>query len=95
MADIKSVIVDDPFGVIKFVHMTEKSIQLVEKENKLVFIVKRDANKDEIKNAVKNIFKQDVKDVKVLIDQKGRKKAFVKFSKEDAAGEIALQLGVI
>ncbi len=85
----------EPFDVIKFVLMTEKSVRAVESQNKLVFIVKRNSRKPEIRNAVENAFESPVKNVTTVIDQAGRKKAFVKFVKEGAAGDIAIKLGII
>ncbi len=82
-------------SIIEFVLMTEKAIQSIEKENQLTFIVKRKANKNEIKKSIESLFNTKIKSVKTLIDQKGRKKAFVKFEKEGEAGEIAIRLGII
>ncbi len=89
------IAVADPFDTLKFVLMTEKAIQLIETQNKLVFIVRRNSTKDDIKNAAESAFKSPIKDVQTLIDQKSRKKAFIKFAKEGDAGEIAIRLGII
>lgn len=75
--------------------LTEKSIGFVESQNKLVFIVRRDSNKKSIKWAIEKAFEVKVDDVKTLIDQKGRKKAFVKLDKNFNAGEIATRLGML
>ena len=85
----------DPFGTLRFVLMTEKAVQMIEAQNKLVFIVRRNSTKDGIKNAAESAFKSPIKDVQTLIDQKSRKKAFIKFAKEGDAGEIAIRLGII
>lgn len=87
--------VTDPFAVIKFVTMTEKAIQLIENQNKLVFVVDRSATKSDIRKAVESAFSASVSNVQTMIDQLGRKKAFVKFAKEGEAGEIAIRLGII
>ena len=92
-ADAKTVA--DAFNVIKFVLMTEKSVRMVETQNKLIFIVNRSAARDEIKKAVQHAFNSPVSGVKTVIDQSGRKKAFVKFSNAGAAGDIAIRLGII
>lgn len=91
----KPLPVADAFSVVKFVLMTEKSIQNIEKENKLVFIVDRKATKNEIISAVQSAFSATASAVQTAIDQKGRKKAFVKFSKPGEAGDIAVKLGII
>ena len=87
--------IEDPFGVIDFVLMTEKAIQMIESQNKLSFIVSRKASKQEIAKAVESIFSESVASVTTQIDQKNRKKATVKFEKEGIAGEIAIRLGII
>ena len=87
--------VADPFNVIRFVLMTEKAIQNIEKQNKLVFIVMKNAEKGDIKAAVEGAFKAPVENVHTLIDQKSRKKAIVKFKQAGIAGEIAIRLGII
>ncbi len=84
-----------PYDVISFVLMTEKSVQNIEMNNKLVFIVDRKASKDNVKNAVQSAFDKKVDEVNMMRDQKNRKKAFVKFAEEGAAGEIAIRLGII
>ena len=75
--------------------MTEKAIRTIEKENMLVFIVDRAAGKDEIKAAVETEYKENVANVNTMIDQKGRKKAVIKFVKPNAAGDVAIKLGII
>lgn len=85
----------DPLDVLKLVLMTEKSVRSVELQNKLVFIVDRKADKTKVKQAVENAFQADVSQVNIMIDQKGRKKAFVKFAKPGIAGEVAIKLGII
>ena len=87
--------VANAFHSIKFVLMTEKSVRIVEAQNKLVFITRRNARRDEIKKAVETAFGSPVDKVTTLIDQSGRKKAFVKFRNAGAAGDIAIKLGVI
>lgn len=94
-AEKKDVPVIDHFNVIRFVLMTEKSIQNIEKENKLVFIVNREATKKQISDAVQSAFSAAASNVKTSIDQKGRKKAFVRFAKAGEAGDIAVRLGII
>lgn len=85
----------DPYDILKFVLMTEKSVRQIELENKLVFIVDRSSDKGEIKAAANLAFNSPISEVRTVIDQAGRKKAFVKFEQEGAAGEIAIRLGII
>ena len=67
----------------------------MEAENKLVFVVNKKAKKAEIKQAVEEIFKAKVKSVNTFISPKGIKKAYVQFSIETPAVDIATQLGLI
>lgn len=81
--------------VIKYPLSTEKSIRLMEAENKLIFIVDIRARKHEIKKAVEDLFKVKVAKINTLIDMNGRKKAYVKLSDESSALDIATDLGLM
>ncbi|MFH1258451.1 MAG: 50S ribosomal protein L23 [Elusimicrobiota bacterium] len=64
----------DPFRIIKNPILSERSIELREKENKYVFLVDLKATKREVKKAVEELFK--VKVVKVnteILPGKGRR----------------------
>jgi len=74
--------------------ITEKSMGMIEKENKLIFIVSRNANKKIIKQAVEKLYEVKVESVNTLITPKGEKKAFVKLSPEYKAEEIATRMGI-
>jgi ribosomal protein uL23 len=87
--------ISDSFNTLRFVLMTERAIQIIEAQNKLVFIVNRKAGKEDIKKAVENAFNTQVSRVQTSIDQQARKKAYVKFKKPGEAGEIAIRLGII
>jgi large subunit ribosomal protein L23 len=92
-ANIK--IIEDPYTILKFVLMTEKCVRMIEGENKLVFIVERKSDKGEIKAAFEQAFNAKVENVTTVIDQKSRKKAFIKLKEAGAAGDIAVRLGII
>lgn len=81
--------------IIKYPVSTEKSIRLMEAENKLIFVVDRKANKQEIKNAVEELFKVKVVKVNTLIGSDGKKRAYVKISPETPAIDVATQLGLM
>ena len=82
----------DPYSIIKYPLSTEKSIRLMNDQNKLLFVVHKKADKSDIKKAVEEMFKVKVDGVKTLIT-KGQKRAYVKFSPETPAMDIAIQLG--
>jgi ribosomal protein uL23 len=81
--------------IIKYPLSTEKSIRLMESENKLVFVVDNKANKQEIKKAIEEMFSVKVLEVKTQNDFKGRKKAYVKFAPESPAIDLATKLGLM
>jgi ribosomal protein uL23 len=81
--------------IIKYPLSTEKSIRLMESENKLVFVVEKKAKKKEIKDEIEKTYKVKIINVKTFVDTKGRKKAYVKFSDETPAIDIATQLGLM
>ena len=83
------------FEVIKFALISEKAVNMIEKENKLTFIVNQNANKPSIKKAIEEMHKVKVDNVKIIRDRKGRKKAIVKMSKNFKASDVATRLGVI
>jgi ribosomal protein L23 len=87
--------VKDPYEAVKFVLMTEKAVQMIERDNKIIFVANRKSNKKKIKDSVEAMFNTPVVDVKTVIDTKGRKRAFVKFEEEGKAGDIAIKLGII
>lgn len=81
--------------VIKYPLSTEKSIRLMESENKLIFVVDMRANKPEIKQAVEKTFKVKVMKVTTLITPKAQKRAYVKLSPETPALDVATDLGLM
>ena len=85
----------DPYNIIKYPLSTEKSIRLMEAENKLIFVVELKSTKSEIKKALEEIFKVKVLKVNTLITSEGKKRAYVKLSPETPAMDIATQMGII
>jgi len=85
----------DPYKILKYPHMTEKSIGLVERENKLVFITQREATKPQIKQAFEQAFKVEVESINTLITRSGEKRAFIKLKPKHNAADIAVRLGII
>ncbi len=85
----------DPYKVIRHPLNTEKSIRLMESENKMLFVVDRKASKSDIKKAIELLFKAKVDSVNTMIGLDDTKKAFVKFKPETAAIDIATNLGLM
>jgi len=91
----------NPSDVIKYPTMTERSVYMIENENKLIFIVDRRATKKEIATAVKAKFEAlkitgvEIAQVNTLIDRKGNKKAFVRFTDTVKASDLAISLKLL
>ena len=81
--------------IIKYPLSTEKSIRLMESENKLIFVVERSANKQEIKKAMEDTFKVKVTKVTTLIDKAGKKRAYIQFGPDTPAIDVATKLGLM
>lgn len=73
---------------------TEKAIGLIEKENKITFIVEKNATKGEIKKAVESEFGVKVARVNVMITPTGKKKALVKLAPGFKADDVAAKLKI-
>ena len=80
---------------IKYPLSTEKSIRLMESENKLIFIVERSATKPQIKKEAEVLFKAKVTKVTTLITPDGKKRAYITFGQDTPAIEIATNLGLV
>jgi large subunit ribosomal protein L23 len=81
--------------VIKYPTMTERSVYMIENENKLIFIVNREATKSQIAYAIKELYQVEVKEINTLINRKGEKKAFIKLKEGFSASEVAIKLGLL
>jgi large subunit ribosomal protein L23 len=85
----------DPWRVLSYPHLTEKSMNLVERNNVLVFVVDMDATKQKIKEAVEKGLGVRVVSVRVEITRKNHKKAYVRLAEGVLASDIATRLGMI
>ena len=81
--------------IIKYPLSTEKSIRQMEAENKLVFVVDKKATKQMIKEDIEKLYDVKVKKINTCIDTKNRKKAYVTFTEETLAIDLATQLGLM
>ncbi len=84
-----------PWNVLLYSHLAEKSMNMVEMENKLIFMVRRDATKTQIKDAVERGFDVKVVGVRTEITRQGLKKAYVRLSADSPAVDIASRLGMM
>jgi len=85
----------EPYDVILYPLMTEAASLMVEKENKLVFMVSLKASKGDVRKAVEKLYEVKVERVNVLTTPQGEKKAFVKLHPEFKASDVAIKLGIL
>jgi large subunit ribosomal protein L23 len=85
----------NPDEVILAVVRTQKAVSLIERENKLTFVVRLEATKEDVKRAVEKLYGVKVEKVNTLITPRGEKKAYVKLKPEYKASELAVKLGII
>ena len=83
----------DPYDIIYHPFVTEKTMNFMEKNNSLEFVVKRDADKNQIKKAVEKMFEVKVKEVNTRITKKG-KHAIVTFMPGFKAEDIGMRVGI-
>ena len=85
----------NPHEVIIYPLMTERSVYMIENENKLVFIVNRKATKHDVSKAVLALYGVEVERINTLISRKNEKKAFVKLKADYDASDLAIRLGIL
>jgi len=81
--------------IISYPLMTESASVMVEKDNKLIFIVNLKAGKADIKKAVEELYAVKVSKVNLQITNQGTKKAYVKLTDEFKASDVAIKLGIL
>ena len=84
----------DSYSIIIKPHVTEKTMNLIDLNNEIAFVVKRDANKNQIKRAFIDLYDEEVERVNTHITPKGEKVAYIKLVEEEMAEELAVRLGV-
>ena len=82
------------YAIIKKPLVTENTFDLIEDQNKLVFIVERTANKYKIRQAIENLYNVKIIKINTLITPSGEKKALVKLHPNDSAADLAIKLGI-
>lgn len=84
----------DVVAVVKHPYITEKTFNMIERENKLTFIVRDDSKKDDIREAMKTLYETEADKIYVSRGLHG-KKAIIKFKKPEAARDLATRLGLV
>jgi large subunit ribosomal protein L23 len=79
---------------ILYPHVTEKSVDKMDFDNKMVFICQADATKAEIVEEIEEQFDVTTEGINTMVTAQGQKKAEVQLSDEHDAQEIASRIGV-
>ena len=83
----------DPYKVIIKPLSTEKSLRMMESENKIMFLISSKASKSDVKKAIETLYKMHCIKVNTLITMKGQKRAIVKL--QEPAIDLATKLGLL
>ena len=84
----------DPYAIIKKPHLTEKTMNAIDQNNELTFVVLLTANKSEIRSAFEDLYAVKVEKVNTQVTSKGEKLAYIKLAAEHSAEDIAVKMGV-
>lgn len=84
----------DVYSIIIKPHVTEKTMNMIDQNNELAFVVKRSSNKPTIKKAFEQLYEEKVSRVNTHIAPNGEKIAYIKLIEPEMAEEIAVKLGV-
>lgn len=85
----------DVWSIIQYPLATESAMKKIEDQNTMVFICHPKATKVHIRAATKKLLNVEVEKVNTLVTPKGKKKAFVRLSKEFDALDQANKMGII
>jgi large subunit ribosomal protein L23 len=86
--------VEEATAIIIRPYITEKTFAMVENEQKLCFLVKNQASKQMIREAVQTLYNEKSINVDTARTIYG-KKAFVKFETTDKARDLATKIGML
>jgi large subunit ribosomal protein L23 len=90
----RSMSVETASSIIIKPYITEKTFNLIEKENKLTFIVAEKATKDQIVKALQILYESQADEVNTARTIQG-KKAFIKIKAPEGARELATKMGLV
>ena len=86
--------VEEATAIILRPYITEKTFAMVENEQKICFLVKRQASKQMIQEAVQTLYNEKSINVDTARTVYG-KKAFVQFETTDKARDLATKIGML
>ncbi len=82
-----------PHTILLHPYVTEKTLNLMENHNSLMFIVKEGSNKIQIKRAFEELFEVKVEKVNVKHTRFG-KQAIIKLTIDFSAEDIGMRIGI-
>ncbi len=74
---------------------TEKSLRLMEEENKLIFEISLNSSKKDVKKELEELYDVKVEKVNTMINPHAKKIAFVRFDEESPAVDLASELKLL
>jgi large subunit ribosomal protein L23 len=86
--------IEDARSVLIQPYITEKTFNMIEKENKLIFIVREKSTKHLIRKAMSVLYDVEVIDINTARTIRG-KKAAVRFRDPNGARDLATTLGLV
>jgi large subunit ribosomal protein L23 len=75
-------------------HVTEKTVDKMDFQNKMVFICQPDASKEAILSEVEEQFDVETDGIQTMVTTNGKKKAEIQLTDDHDAQEIASRIGV-
>jgi large subunit ribosomal protein L23 len=85
---------EDARSVLIQPYITEKTFNMIEKENKVIFIVREKSTKQLIREAMRVLYDVEVIDINTARTIRG-KKAAVRFRDPNGARDLATKLGLV
>ncbi|MDA4111152.1 MAG: 50S ribosomal protein L23 [Thaumarchaeota archaeon] len=85
---------EDALKIIFRPYVTEKTFDIIERQNKICFLVDLKASKSKIKGAIETLYQVKVATVNTAITIVG-KKAYVRLAPESSATDLASKLGLV
>ena len=86
--------VEEASSIIIRPYITEKTFAMVENEQKICLLVKKESAKPVIREAVQTLYNENAINIETARTVYG-KKAFVKFESSDKARELATKIGML
>jgi large subunit ribosomal protein L23 len=85
---------EDALRIVMRPYVTEKTFDMIERQNKLVFLVDAKASKQKIRSAIETLYEVKVISVNTSTTVTG-KKAYVRLAAESSASDLASKLGLV